>query len=246
MSAIAKEHTPMATPTQNYAQAPHRQAGSDRHSVSPATLTLLQALGEKIDRGTFDSIDVERLLIYGRPMLDANSWLREFADGVAHTIRDRGKMHGATARLIELDEKKLSKKLPLGSIGCTEKTMEHELTRFLGQLGYGPIRQIALNEFLECLAILGQRLDFDFADSGTCAIVTQEEVTLGIYEEHKATICILKATNTCAILESSSSLIHLQGNYVELVRNSSGTLSLHVYDKDVRSIGWLSEGIDAQ
>lgn len=75
--------------TRNQTQAPNHRAGSDRHSVSPAIPTLLRALGEKIDRGTFDSIDVERLLIYGRPMFDANSWLREFADGVAHTIRDR-------------------------------------------------------------------------------------------------------------------------------------------------------------
>lgn len=99
---------------QNQTQAPQRRAGSGRHSVSPATLALLRALGEKIDNGTFDSIDVERLLIYGRPIFDANSWLREFADGVAHTIRDRGKMHEATARLIEPDEEQLGKKLPLG------------------------------------------------------------------------------------------------------------------------------------
>lgn len=232
--------------TQNQTQAPQRRAGSGRHSVSPATLALLRALGEKIDNGTFDGIDVERLLIYGRPIFDANSWLREFADGVAHTIRDRGKIHEATARLIKLDEKQLIKKFPLGSIGCPEETMEHELSRLLDQFGYGPIRQKALNEFLECLAILGQRLDFDFTDSGTCAIVTQEEVTLGIYEEHKATICILKATNTCAMLESSSSLIHLQDNYAELIRNSNGTLSLHVFDKDVHSIGWPNGGVDIQ
>ena len=231
----------MTTSTQNQTQTSQRQVGSDRHSVSPATLALLRALGEKIDNGTFDSIDVERLLIYGRPMFDATSWLREFADGVAHTIRNRGKIHEATARLIELDEKQLSKKFPLGSIGCPEETMGHELSRFLGQFGYGPIRQRALNKFLECLAILGQRLDFDFSDSCTCVIVTQEEVTLGIYEERKATICILKAANTCAMLESSSSLIHLQDNYAELIRNSHGTLSLHVFDKDVHSIGWLNE-----
>lgn len=139
----------MTTSAQNQMHTSQRQASSDRRNVSPATLALLRALGEKIDNGTFDSIDVERLLIYGRPMFDATSWLREFADGVAHTIRNRGKMHEATARLIELDEKQLSKKLPLGSIGCPEETMGHELSRFLGQLGYGPIRQRALNEFLE-------------------------------------------------------------------------------------------------
>lgn len=148
--------------------------------------------------------------------------------------------------MIKLDEKQLIKKFPLGSIGCTEKTMEHELSRFLDQFGYGPIRQRALNEFLECLAILGQHLDFDFADSDTCAIVTQEEVTLGIYEERKTTICIPKGANTCAMLGNSSSLIHLQDNYAELIRNSSGTLSLHVFDKDIRSIEWLSEEIGAQ
>lgn len=227
--------------TQNQTRAPQRQVDADRRSVSPATLALLRAFGEKIDNGTFDSIDVERLLIYGRPMFNATSRLREFADSVAHTIRNREKIHEATVRLIELDEKQLSKKLPLGSIGCSEETMGHELSRFLGLFGYGPIRQRALNEFLECLAILGQRLDFDFADSGTCAIVAQEEVTLGIHEERKTTICILKAASTCAMLESSSSLIHLQNNYAELIRNSNGTLSLHVFDKDVHSIGWLSE-----
>lgn len=232
--------------TQNQTRAPQRQVGPDRRSVSPAALALLRALGKKIDNGTFDSIDVERLLIYGRPMFNATSRLREFADGVAHAIRNREKMHEATVRLIELDEKQLSKKLPLGSIGCSEETMGHELSRFLGQFGYGPIRQRVLNEFLECFAVLGQRLDFDFADSGTCAIVTQEEVTLGIHEEHKATIGILKAANTCEMLESSSSLMHLQDNYAELIRNSKGTLSLHVYDKDVRGIGWLSEEISEQ
>lgn len=40
--------------------------------------------------------------------------------------------------------------------------------------------------------------------------------------------------------------MHLQDNYAELIRNSKGTLSLHVYDKDVRGIGWLSEEISEQ
>lgn len=52
-------------------------------------------------------------------MVDANSWLREFADGVARTIRVRGKTHGKTARLIELDEEQLRKKMLTRSLSGT-------------------------------------------------------------------------------------------------------------------------------
>ena len=55
----------MTTSAQNQMHTSQRQASSDRRNVSPATLALLRALGEKIDNGTFDSIDVERLLIDG-------------------------------------------------------------------------------------------------------------------------------------------------------------------------------------
>lgn len=110
----------------------------------------------------FDSDDVELFLVYAREAFikDKGSVIADFANTLAHSIRNKGKLQEATADLNDLthDELMAHPRRPLGEkVYIDEEKLRTELDQILGAFGCDAITQDAFDEIKACLCIISNQ-----------------------------------------------------------------------------------------
>lgn len=117
----------------------------------------------KILNRDFDSNDASLFLIYGRAAFKGGQTptLIEFANTVAHSVRNRDKLFDAAkdARgLTRIDW--LTKHEPLGQVGYETASIEAELNAVMQALGLPNVKASAAEDFAACLCVIGNHMEF--------------------------------------------------------------------------------------
>lgn len=189
-----------------------------------------------ICEGTFDTKTVERFLIHVRESLPADTWLREFADFMAHSVRDRGKGFEFSQTAVEyfknrlwrtsIGEQTKDTELISGAEGVNNETIREELSKLLEFWGFMPVNMETTYDFLFCVATILNQAKFKI-DSCTTAhamlLVVNDSIAVDIGNKDGQGI-FLKIPNR--YYPRSDAFVDCSSHNVEAVRNENNRLEL--------------------
>ena len=198
--------------------------------LSPRALRVYETCCRRIASGAFNSMDVERFLIYGRYVFSGDGWLREFANAVAHSVRNQGKTFSVVTAIRNLSAENLlnpRKKHPVGEVGVRMDALSRELAQALMAADCDPVEMSVVEDLCLCLVLIGGQMVFSEGCDNQQAdvVVTKSQISLIVGSEDYLYINLLCVPNRYFALDEGNEIL-LGDCLVEAERNEGDRLEL--------------------